>query len=547
MSKGQYIFEGLSKLYHQYGEPFVDGVLSALGRDVDPKVAKQAVHAEAKAQKITPKPTHEFVKTEVPDVPELPGKGGKSRRKTTPAQVRSEASARARAEARTRIKQGASPAERRAARAPYTIGPLSIDPDPALQRFSIKPGSGQSVTSQAAEQGFPVEGATPFFAQHPAGYSTSWGSASPTPLTFSAEYRDRTPEPDVPLLDESAFPVGSGLFRMLGDATMANRDVLSVNGIPLVNPVSTYGGPRYGYQEQAVGNPLVWASDAGVEENEARMIRDWQNENPGQPVFGLHVNMGPSGSDFSHQTSAVLANLIPNMGLSGDKLRLIDEYIRAGKEGLPDFEGFAEDPALGLFDILTRPGGDRKLITKRLSNVTKEAQMAGVPGNLGALARLAVAEPNLRLAPLGSTGFSVAKIDPENFLRVDPALLSGAKRRLFENSNEYAGVLGEPVEFMRPDYNAGLSGTMMGQLQHLVPVEIPFGPVFERAKQTTKTGAPTTSSMKFKSFATDPNSIVTVTPEIQDKLGQYFHDVAKYKRLGWAEGGLAELSDRYGV
>lgn len=42
MSKGQYIFEGLSKLYHQYGEPFVDGVLSALGRDVDPKVAKQA-------------------------------------------------------------------------------------------------------------------------------------------------------------------------------------------------------------------------------------------------------------------------------------------------------------------------------------------------------------------------------------------------------------------------------------------------------------------------------------------------------------------------
>ncbi len=544
------IFEGLDKLYHQYGEPFVDGVLSALGRDVDPKVAKRAVRAEAKAQNITPKPTHEFVKTEVPDVPDLPGKGGKSRRKTTPAQIRSEASARARAEARARIKQGATPKERRAARAPYTIGPLAIDPDPALQRFSIKPGSGQSVTSQAAEQGFPVEGATPFFAQHPSGYSTSWGNASPTPLTFSAEYRDRTPEPDVPLLDESAFPVGSGLFRMLGDATMANRDVLSVNGVPLVNPVSTYGGPRYGYQEQAVGNPLVWASDVGVEENEARMIRDWQNANPGQPIFGLHVNMGPSGSDFSHQTSAILANLIPNMGLSGDKLRLIDKYIRSGKEGLPDFAGFADDPALGLFDIVTRPGGDRKLITKRLSNVTKEAQMAGVPGNLGALARLAVAEPGLRLAPLGSTGFSVAKIDPENFLRVDPALLSGAKRRLFEGSNEYANVLGEPVNFMRPDYNAGLSGTMMGQMQNLLPAEIPFGPVFERAKQTTKTGAPTTSTMKFKSFATDPNSIVTVTPEIQDAIGQYLYDIAKYKRLGWAEGGSVDaqdLAEKYGV
>jgi hypothetical protein len=514
------------------------GKLSSLAAKAARKAAKEAKDRAARAR-------HTFVQTEVPVVPDLPGKGGKSRRKTKPAEVRSEASARVRAEARARLDQGATAAERREARAPYTIGPTVLDPDPELQRFSIKPGSGQSVTSQAAEQGFPVEGATPFFAQHPTGYSSSWGDASPSPFTFYGEYRNRTPEPDVPLLTEEAFPVGSGLFRMLGDATMANKDVLSVNGIPLVNPVSTYGGSRYGYQEKAVGNPLVWASDVGVEENEARMIRDWQNANPGQPLFGMHVNMGPSGSDFSHQTSAIIANLIPNMDLSGDKLRLIDKYIQSGKEGLPDFVGFADDPALGLFDILTRPGGDRKLVTKRLANVTKEAQLAGVPGGLGALARLSVAEPGLRLAPLGSTGFSVAKIDPENFLRVDPALLSGSKRRLFEDSNEYANVLGEPVEFMRPDYNAGLAGTMVGQMQHLLPVEIPFKSVFDRAKQVTKTGGPTTSTMKFKSFATDPNSIVTVTPEIQDTIGQYLYDVAKYKRRGWADGGLAELADRY--
>jgi len=542
-SSQQRNLEYLAELFTQYGKAAVDEVMSVLGRDADPEMVKKAVAQRAKAA--APAPTHAFMKTKVPDVPDLPGKGGKSRRKTKPADIRSEASARVRAEARARINQGSTTADRRKARAPYTIGPTVIDPDPELQRFSIKPGSAQSVTSQAAEQGFPVEGAAPFFAQHSSGYGSSWGDETPSPLTFSGEYRDRTPEPDVPLLTEDAFPVGSGLFRMLGDATMANKDVLSVNGVPLVNPVSTYGGARYGYQEKAVGNPLVWASDAGVEENEARMIRDWQNANPGQPLFGMHVNMGPSGSDFSHQTSAILANMIPNLGLSGDKLRLIDKYIRSGAEGLPDFEGFADDPALGLFDILTRPGGDRKLITKRLANVTKEAQMAGVPGNLGALARLAVAEPDLRLAPLGSTGFSVAKIDPENFLRVDPALLSGSKRRLFENSNEYANVLGEPVEFMRPDYNAGLSGTMVGQMQNLLPVEIPFKSVFDRAKQVTKTGGPTTSTMKFKSFATDPNSIVTVTPEIQDAIGQYLYDVAKYKRRGWAEGGIVELAEKY--
>ena len=545
MSKGEYVFEGLNKLYHQYGVPFVDSVTSSLGRDVEPKIATETVHAQAKAAGIQPKPRHEFMQTEVPSVPDLPGKGGKSRRKTTPAQIRDQIAARTRAEAKARLAVP-DPAERRAIRDEYTIGPLSVDPDPALQRVSLKPGNQQSVTSQAMDLGVPVEGATPFYTQHPSGYSTSWGSDAPTPMNVTGTYRNRTPEPDVPMLNEGDIPIGAGLYRMLGDASMGNKDVLSVNGVKLVNPVSTLAGGRYGYQEHAIDNPLVWASDAGIQENDARMIRDWQNQNEGMPVIGMHVNMGSTGSDFSHQTSNILTNLIPNLGLSGDKLRAIDNYIRSGAEGLPDFEGFAEDPARGLFDILSRPGGDRKLVTKRLGNVTKEAQMAGVPGHLGALARLAVADPNLRLAPQGSTGFSVVQIDPSNFLRVDPALLSGSKRKLFEGSNEYGSVLGEQPKFMRPDYNSGFSGINLGQMQSLIPAEIPFGPVFDRAKQITKTGAPTSTTMKFKSFATDPNSIVTYTPEIQDKLGQYLHDAAKYKRLGWAEGGLAELSEKYG-
>lgn len=541
---GTAIFEGADKLYHQYGVPFVDTVLGALGKDVDPVVAKKAVQAEAKVQGIKPRPLHEFMKTEVPKVAHLPGKGGKSRRKTTPAQVRDEIAARTRAEAKARLAVK-DPVARRAIRDEYTIGPPSIDADPELQRFSLKPGNQQSVTSQAMELGVPVQGVTPFYTQHPSGYSTSWGDNAPTPMNVTGTYRNRTPEPDVPMLNEGDIPIGAGLYRMLGDASMGNKDVLSVNGVKLVNPVSTLAGARYGYQEHAIDNPLVWASDVGVQENDARMIRDWQNENPGMPVIGMHVNMGATGSDFSHQTANILANLIPNLGLSGDKLRAIDDYIRAGADGLPDFEGFAENPALGLFDIVSRPGGDRKRVTKRLANVTKEAQLAGVPGHLGALARLAIAEQGLRLAPQGSTGFSVVQIDPENFLRVDPALLSGTKRKLFEGTNEYGGILGELPKFMRPDYNSGFSGINLGQMQTLVPAEIPFGPVFDRAKQFTKEGKPTTTTMKFKSFATDPNSIVTYTPEIQDKLGQYLHDVAKYKRLGWAEGGLAELADRY--
>lgn len=493
-----------------------------------------AVKAETPKVAPTKKKVAPFTATP-PQVEPLPGKGGKSRRKSTPEQVVSQASTRVRQEARAR-NQVKDPAERRAIRETYTVGPLKIDPDPELERFKIEPGNAQSVTSQAAEQGFPVVGLKPFSAQHPAGYSTSYGADKPDPLNFTAEYRNRTPEPDLPELTEADFPIGSGLYRMLGDATMANKDVISVDGVRLRSPVSTYGGAGYGAQERAIGSPLVWASDAGFTENDARMIQDFYNANPGDPLFGLHVNMGPSGSDFSHQGSSVLAKMIPEMGYSGDTLRAIDDYIRSGAQGLPDFQGFAEDPDLGMFDLLTRTGADRKLVVKRLSDVNQKAQAAGVPKNLGALARLAVSEQGLRLAPQGSTGFSVAQIDPSNFFRVDPELLSKTKRDLFENTNEYANVLGEPVN-MRVDYNSGLSGTVKGQMENLIPAEIPFNPVFERAKKFDKNNNPTTSTMKFKSFATDPNSIVKVTPEIQDAIGEYLYRTKRFKKLGFACGG----------
>ena len=51
---GEAVDEG-EKLYKQYGAPFVNNVLSALGANVDPKVAKRAVQQQAKAKGVKPK------------------------------------------------------------------------------------------------------------------------------------------------------------------------------------------------------------------------------------------------------------------------------------------------------------------------------------------------------------------------------------------------------------------------------------------------------------------------------------------------------------
>jgi hypothetical protein len=544
-AKGEELFKDLiedgEKLYKQYGPTFVNRVFSALGTDVDPKVANRAVKRQAKVEGVKPvqEKQHPRIPKGVSDLSTLPGKGGKSRRIDTPTNIVQQASKRVRAEAKTRLETEPDATARRAARATYTQPPLQINQDPELAKFAFRPGNIQSVTEQAAEFGVPVTGKTPFFTQHPSGYSTSWGGDAPDPTTFFAEYRDRVPGLDPTKLSADDFKVGSGLLGLLGDATMTGRDLVSVMGTKLVNPVAGLGGGRYGLGERAAGSRGVWSSNANVVEGQAKHIRDWQNQNPGQDVLGIHVNMGPTGSDFSHQTSAVLANLIPNMGYSGDQLRAIDNYIRAGGSGLPDFHGFAEDPATALFDIMSRQGSERKLITKRLSDVTKEAQAAGVPANLGALARMAVAEQGLRLAPQGASGFGVVRFDPSNFLRIDPALLSGTKRRLFEDTNEYGGVLGGLPELLRPDYKGVLTGEFLGQTERLIPAEIPFRSIFDRAKTLTSKGQPTSTTMKFKSFATDTSPVITVTPEIQDRIGKYLYDSSRFGELGYAEGGFA--------
>jgi hypothetical protein len=63
MSWAKILGEEGEKLYKQYGAPLVDRVLSALGNDVDPVVAKRAVQQQAKVEGIKPKKVPAKAKT----------------------------------------------------------------------------------------------------------------------------------------------------------------------------------------------------------------------------------------------------------------------------------------------------------------------------------------------------------------------------------------------------------------------------------------------------------------------------------------------------
>lgn len=66
MSWAKILGEEGEKLYKQYGAPLVDRVLSALGNDVDPVVAKRAVQQQAKVEGIKPKKVPAKAKTPAP-------------------------------------------------------------------------------------------------------------------------------------------------------------------------------------------------------------------------------------------------------------------------------------------------------------------------------------------------------------------------------------------------------------------------------------------------------------------------------------------------
>lgn len=101
MAKGQYIVEGLEKLYNQYGEPFVDSVLSVFERDIDPKKAAQAVRREVKVQGVAP-----VSKTAASKSLAVPAKTQKAKSLAVPAKTPKNAADKAKRDARRNVSVG---------------------------------------------------------------------------------------------------------------------------------------------------------------------------------------------------------------------------------------------------------------------------------------------------------------------------------------------------------------------------------------------------------------------------------------------------------
>lgn len=174
----------------------------------------------------------------------------------------------------------------------------------------------------------------------------------------------------------------------IGDSSMAGRLLTGAEGHKFAQPVELEGGHDYMRANAMHEDPAkraIWASAQGKISHLTKKAKRVSKN--GEPVYGIHTSMSPTGVDFSHMPVEVLAELVKNAKITKKAQAMFNKEMRAQH---PEFPGVMHEE---LHDMLRAPGSGelRKHFVERMA--TDPYQEAGFPEI--AMARLAVQHPNL--------------------------------------------------------------------------------------------------------------------------------------------------------
>lgn len=197
---------------------------------------------------------------------------------------------------------------------------------------------------------------------------------------------------------------GGVAIPLVGDRAAAGRLIQEIEGTPMNVPLE--GGPDF----MRLHPGMAWASGKGVLTRLADRIR--MARESGNPIYGVYTAMSPQAVDFNTMVTESLLNQLDISGLKKKDIKAFNEAVRSvkgqgGKPKAPDFVGI-DNPEFQR-ELMEGPGGQRDAFVKAMSQA--KFQKAGFPDV--AAARLAVTEPELLDIERGSSGYTVARLDPE--------------------------------------------------------------------------------------------------------------------------------------
>lgn len=293
-----------------------------------------------------------------------------------------------------------------------------------------------------------------------------------------------------------------------GDGSATATTVKKLAGLPLEQPVNVWGGGRFG---ERFPN-LAYASMRGRAQDKQDQFTEASKATGGRTPLGVHVLMGEDSYNFMTPTTELMVGGAKAAGVPKKVWKKIDEEIAAikGKNGpaFPHFVGFSNNMQDAMSQLLGINGFSKEQsgpLRKAFLPIAKKAanRDQGFP-NLKDIID-AVAEPELRNAPVGTSGFSIFEGVPNASLVPHEVNLS---------------------------YDSGIIGTNKGGIDtqgvNVPSTEMFFDPYAEVSGRLNKHNEPFSDQQRRDTLWMDPKLYQVADQRWLDRVQGY---IEKQKRL----------------
>jgi len=232
---------------------------------------------------------------------------------------------------------------------------------------------------------------------------------------------------------------GKRLYPTISDTTVPNTYLEQIENYKLPERVKMSGGGRF--PDVVENQPTVWMSEPGPMKSMANRVGEIGGRT-GQDVLTVPTALSGTGGDYSHHVWSPLVDVFKNTkGISKQARSDFDAIMRDVDPKFPGVNAKRET-LQNYFEAaprLPRTTFSQTMDTRRFQNL-------GFPDV--AAVRHAATDPALLHAPIGSSGFSMFRVDPNSVRPV-----AGHRTYSHGVSGENVGSLGviAPPDVMFPD------------------------------------------------------------------------------------------------
>jgi len=270
---------------------------------------------------------------------------------------------------------------------------------------------------------------------------------------------------------QKAIDENARFLSIKGDRSSGTGSIVSVNEIPLIEPVKREAGYQYATELENVQGNRMWASDLSIlskQRDKAEEISG-QKRDPktgeiteeGAPVYGIFFPGAGENVNFSTMVADTTLNMMPNMKITKKSIKEFDRNMEKMDPNWPSLKSTEASDIERIKKYLFAPnrGSARKKFTEELSR--PRSLKLGFPDQ--ASVRAAISVPDMLGTGSGDlSGRMITKIDynapfdETSRHKTYPAGLKGVEGdpvyRIADKTGQFRDV---PVSLFFPDFMEG--------------------------------------------------------------------------------------------